>query len=167
MSSSLKDGLERAMLVFARWFRRRQKRSYLPRIVNSRDFFFHCVETGVKTFVPSGQIPACIFLRQTVTFAMRALHLKYFVALNARSLHGDSHAVVQFAERPQQPMQRRGKINSHAAARLVPGKLISRRNISSVANFFSQSGEYFHRRWSPGQLPTASSRRTSSSRSAR
>src|SRR4029077_4442630 len=100
--------------------------------------------------------------------AMRSLHLEHLSVLHSRSTQSEPHPVAQFAKCAEHPVERRRVIHPNTPPRLIPGHLPATGNDPSTAYFLTQSLEHFlHERFTSGPVPTASSRRTSSSRSAR
>src|ERR1700746_22923 len=105
------------LILFPRLRPRRQPSRPLVRAihaVNAGNFLLPHIETSSKTLAPSGHIAARILHRQAFALAMQALHVKHLRALEARRGHRQLNSLDEFAQSPQQPVQRTRIVHARA-----------------------------------------------------
>src|SRR4029077_17045433 len=139
----------------------------IKRVVHTCHLILDGVQAHTEAFAPAREVPPRILLGQAFPLAMRSLHLEHLSVLHSRSTQSEPHPVAQFAKCAEHPVERRRVIHPNPPPRLIPGHLPATGNDPSKAYLLTQSLEHFHERLTSGPVPTASSRRTSSSRSAR
>ena len=99
---------------------------HFPRLIYGRKLFFDSSHTRLVSFAPADQITARVLIGESLALFVRSLHIENLQLFDRGHAPGDPQPIRNFAQRAQQPVQRRRIINAHTPARFVPRRFANR-----------------------------------------